>query len=115
MVARIPSRTMGRRSVQASVELCAMSAALSCGVVSCCADMVNPDGPSCESIDDRQDVRMSVGCWQWSDKVHVDVLKTTSWERETRWGCQGMSMDLALLTRKTFSSPCSDVLVHVGP
>ena len=30
MVARIPSRTMGRRSVQASVELCAMSAALSC-------------------------------------------------------------------------------------
>ena len=63
----------------------------------------------------RQDVRMSVGCWQWSDKVHVDVLKTTSWERETRWGCRGMSMNLALLTRKTFSAPCSDVLVHVWP
>ena len=74
----------------------------------------NSDGPSCESIDDRQDVRMSVGCWQWSDKVHVDVLKTTAWERETRWGCRGMSMNLALLTRKTFSVPCSDVLVHVG-
>ena len=66
--------------------------------------------PPSRPVDDGEQVRGSSCRRQWSDKVHVDMGKTSVWHGNGLWKHVDVSGHLAALTCQTLTGPRSHLL-----